>query len=84
MTVNHNGIDVDEREQNIILAEYQAYIIDEMITSFDDRITWWLVDCGYGEGDIRRYRWSEIGAMERQLYVLPLVTFARQVAWSHI
>lgn len=84
MTVNHNSKDVDEREHNIVLAEYQAYIIDEMITSFDERVTWWLVDCGYDEGDIRHHRWSEIGAMERQLYFLPLVIFARKVAWSHI
>lgn len=73
-----------ERENNQFLAEYQAYIIDELITEFDALLTWWLVDCGYDENTVRIHRWSEVGAFELHLYPPELVKFARQVAWSRI
>ncbi|EDW2262071.1 hypothetical protein [Salmonella enterica] len=72
-----------ERECNKILAEYQAYIIDELITRFDEHVTWWLVDCGYEVMTVMS-RWSEIGGIERQLYDPELVKFARLIAWTHI
>lgn len=75
---------VDEREHNKVLAEYQACIIDELITDFDALVTFWIVDCGYDEGEIRRYRWSEVGNMARHLYHPSLVRFARKIAWEHI
>ncbi|EAS1759747.1 hypothetical protein BH012_09980 [Salmonella enterica] len=75
---------IDTREHNRVLAERQAYIIDKLITRFDEQITFWMVDCGHAEGTIKRHRWSEIGDMERHLYAPELVKFARQVAWSHI
>lgn len=84
MTIHQSDIINNEREHNKVLAEYQAYIIDQLITAFDERVTFWMVDCGYDEGEIRRYRWSEIGSQERCLYHPSLVAFARQVAWTHI
>jgi hypothetical protein len=72
-----------EREKNKILAEHQAYIIDELITRFDEHVTWWIVDCGYDEMTVN-IRWSEIGAIERHLYAPELIKFARHVAWTHI
>ncbi|MBA8306133.1 Uncharacterised protein [Klebsiella michiganensis] len=72
-----------ERENNIILAEYQAYIIDELITRFDEHITWWLVDCGYEVMTVMS-RWSEIGDIESHIYDPELVKFARLIAWTHI
>lgn len=69
-----------DRMNNKILAEHQAYIIDELITTFDEHVTWWLVDCGYDEMTVN-LRWSEIGAIERHLYNTELVIFARHVAW---
>ncbi|MGL4724548.1 MAG: hypothetical protein ACRCWW_08620 [Scandinavium sp.] len=74
----------DGRERNKILAEYQSYIIDELITDFDELVTFWMVDCGYDEGEIKRFRWPEVGAMARHLYHPSLVAFARKVAWTHI
>lgn len=74
----------DTREYNRVLAERQAYIIDKLIARFDERITFWLVDCGHDEYTIRTQRWQEIGDMERHLYSPELVRFARQVAWTHI
>jgi len=75
---------VDTREYNRVLAEYQAYIIDKLITRFDERITFWLTDCGYDEYTVRTHRWQEIGYMERRLYIPELVVFARKVSWTHI
>ncbi|ECE6019168.1 hypothetical protein DL121_13120 [Salmonella enterica subsp. enterica] len=72
-----------ERECNKILAEYQAYIIDELITRFDEHVTWWLVDCGYEVMTVMS-RWSEIGDIERHLYDPELVKFARLIAWTHV
>ncbi|EIZ8585550.1 hypothetical protein MQY53_003121 [Salmonella enterica subsp. enterica] len=74
----------DTREYNRVLAERQAYIIDKLITRFDERITFWMVDCGHDEYTVRTQRWQEIGDMERHLYHPELVKFARQVAWTHI
>lgn len=73
-----------ERERNIYLAEYQAYIIDKLITLFDETVTFWLADCGYDEFTVRVHRWYEIGEMERKIYISPLVDFAKKVAWTHI
>ncbi|APV90409.1 hypothetical protein [Salmonella enterica] len=75
---------VDAREYNRVLAERQAYIIDKLITRFDERITFWLTDCGHDEYTVRVHRWQKIGYMERHLYASELVVFARQVAWTHI
>ncbi|EMQ2088465.1 hypothetical protein ABWR82_004374 [Salmonella enterica subsp. enterica] len=74
----------DTREYNRVLAERQAYIIDKLITRFDERITFWMVDCGHDEYTVRTQRWQEIGYMERCLYNPELVRFARQIAWTHI
>lgn len=73
-----------ERECNIYLAEEQAYIIDALITSFDETVTFWIADCGYDEYTVRTHHWFEIGLAERQLHAAPLVNFAKKVAWTHI
>lgn len=73
-----------EREYNIYLAEEQAYIIDALITAFDETVTFWIADCGYDEYTVRTHHWFEIGLAERQLYAAPLVNFAKKVAWTHI
>ncbi|MFG6656236.1 hypothetical protein ACG0Z5_17450 [Scandinavium sp. M-37] len=73
-----------EFEHDRIIAEHQAYIIDALICEFDEKVTFWMVDCGHDEGEIRRYRWSEIGYTARHLYHPSLVAFAKKVAWTHI
>lgn len=84
METNLENSTVDTREYNRVLAEHQVYIIDKLITRFDERITFWMVDCGHDEYTVRTQRWPEIGYMERHLYAPELVRFARQVAWTHI
>lgn len=56
MTIHQSDAVNNEREHNKVLAEYQTYIIDPLITTFDERVTFWMVDCGCDEGEIRRCR----------------------------
>ncbi|HAV1239737.1 TPA: hypothetical protein JGU28_004518 [Salmonella enterica] len=72
-----------ELEHNVCLAEFQAYIIDELITEYQKTVTFWLADCGYDEFTVKKALWPQVMAFDRQLYIAPLVDFARKVVGSH-
>lgn len=72
-----------EREHNISLAEYQAYIIDGLINEFDEAVKFWLADAEDARFNFEADIWPDVGAFERQLYIASLVDSAREVVRSH-
>lgn len=51
MTIHQSDAINNECELGKVLAEYQTCALDQLITAFDERVTFRMVDCAYDEGE---------------------------------